>query len=494
MSTPQSPVQGKLRTYIWFLALLWTMIVLTFVTLFHWQTDHKTMLMAQAQAESSFNRDVVYRQWNAAMGGVYVPTSEDVPPNPHLDLPHSDVTTDSGMDLTLINPAYMTRLVHERGFKTHGLRSHITSLNPIRPENAPDRWETVALEQFETGKDEIYSIETVEGEPHLRFMGPLVTEKSCLKCHAQQGYREGDIRGGISVAVPMEPLWAIARPQKISASIAIALLWLLGLGGIVFGGRQVAGRLRERARGEQQIMQFRRMEAVGTLAGGIAHNFNNIMSVILGNTELARDQLEQSSPAGSKLDVAITAILEAREMVRQLVGFSRKSTESRHELELTSLLREALDMIRMITPSSMDVTLEEETNVPPVEAEPDQIREILILMSNNAFQAMEDDPGVLRLTVEGVRLKGNEAAAPPDLPPGRYARLTLSDSGHGIDTDDLERIFDPYFTTKDVGQGTGMGLAVVHGIMRRHGGAIQVTSVPGRGATFELYFPAVDDS
>ena len=221
----------------------------------------------------------------------------------------------------------------------------------------------------------------------------------------------------------MDPLWTIASSQKLSTGIGGALFWLIGLLGIVFSGRQVAGRLEERARSEQQIMQFRRMEAVGTLAGGVAHNFNNIMSIILGNTELARGQLADSSPAASNLDIAIDTILEARDMVRRLVGFSRKSTEYSMKLDLPSMLLEDLEMIRVIAPSSMDVTLEQGNDVPPVKADPDQIREILILMSNKFLPGHGKETGTLRLGIDGIRLNGNQTETSP--------RVSLRDSTPG---------------------------------------------------------------
>ena len=148
----------------------------------------------------------------------------------------------------MVNPAYMTRQVHELGQEVHGARGHITSLNPIRPANAPDPWETRALRAFEQGEKEVASIETVGGELYLRFMRPLPTEKGCLKCHAQQGYKIGSIRGGISVSTPMKPYLAIARRQSIGLAVAHVGLWALGLAGIVFGTRRLLRHERERDR------------------------------------------------------------------------------------------------------------------------------------------------------------------------------------------------------------------------------------------------------
>ncbi|MFQ6612963.1 MAG: PAS domain S-box protein [Fidelibacterota bacterium] len=191
---------------------------------------------ARVQARMSFKKDILYRLWNAQQGGVYVPVSEHVPPNPYLSfIPDRDVETTDGKRLTLVNPAYMTRLVFELEKEKYGLRSHITSLKPVRPENKADVWETKALEAFETGEQEISSLENLEGKPYLRLMRPLITEKPCLRCHDRQGYKEGDIRGGISVAVPMDPLLAIYYQSRNKIIWIHLFLLIVGSGCLYLG-------------------------------------------------------------------------------------------------------------------------------------------------------------------------------------------------------------------------------------------------------------------
>ncbi|MHC4441077.1 MAG: PAS domain S-box protein [Planctomycetota bacterium] len=189
----------------------------------------------------------------AGHGGVYVPVTEQTPPNPKLShIAKRDITTPSGRRLTLINPAYMTRQVHELGAKQYGLRGHITSLNPSRPENFPDAWETEALKAFEGGVTEVSKVSEIDGHKYMRMMRPVITEEACLKCHASQGYKLGDIRGGISVSIPMQPLWAIAREHTITILVGSGLLWLLGLAGIYLWHRQIKHRINERKRTEER--------------------------------------------------------------------------------------------------------------------------------------------------------------------------------------------------------------------------------------------------
>lgn len=244
------------RRLAWLLATLWTLAILASVV---WSVSLLRNALFQAaatNARSHFEKDLVYRRWAALQGGVYVPASSHTPPNPYLtNVVERDLVTPSGRHLTLVNPAYMTRQVHELETADLGARGHITSLKPLRPENTPDAWEAAALAAFERGETERISRETVHGEPYLRFMKPLITEASCLKCHAAQGYKEGEIRGGISIAVALAPYDALeqARTRRIMA--AHAGLWALGLVGLFVGARQMRERLLERWQASRQLEQ-----------------------------------------------------------------------------------------------------------------------------------------------------------------------------------------------------------------------------------------------
>jgi len=218
--------------YIWLGLLFWTGVILLSLSWQLYTNYDSTLESARIEARSSYNKDVLYRHWAAMHGGVYVPVTEDTPPNPYLDVPERDITTPSGRELTLINPAYMTRQVYEMGQDALGFSGHITSLLPIRPDNAPDAWEATALRAFETGAEEISEVMEIEGTEVMRLMRPFVTEESCLKCHAQQGYQVGDIRGGISVAVQMQPYRAVQQAIQQQLFLGHLVLWLLGVGGI----------------------------------------------------------------------------------------------------------------------------------------------------------------------------------------------------------------------------------------------------------------------
>ncbi|GEM_PF-490657 len=245
----------SLKLYFYGLAVVWTAAIAGSLGWNLVEVKRSSLEEARIQARRSHEKDVVYRRWNAMQGGVYVPITERARPNPYLKVGKRDVVAKSGRKLTLINPAYMTRMVHEIGAAGYGIHGHITSLNPIRPENAADPWETKALKAFDRGQKEVSSVENIDGSAFMRLMRPLVTEQVCLQCHAAQGYKQGDIRGGISVAIPMEPLWAASRGAIVSLSIGHGILLLLGLLGLRAGARNLSDRFREQDRAEAALRE-----------------------------------------------------------------------------------------------------------------------------------------------------------------------------------------------------------------------------------------------
>lgn len=244
---------------LWMLPIAWTLLLAVSLWLTITQLTATIQDLALVAARTSFQRDILIRQWAANHGGVYVPVTDQTPPNPYLtNVPERDIITPSGRQLTLMNPAYITRQLYELGREIDHASGHITSLNPIRPENAPDEWERQALQSFERGVTEVSAIEDLNGAAHLRLMRPLITNESCLPCHAAQGYQVGDIRGGISVAVPVKDYAAIVNPNQRNAVLIHGSIWATGLGLIVAGLWQTQRRRRER---EQATAALRESEA-----------------------------------------------------------------------------------------------------------------------------------------------------------------------------------------------------------------------------------------
>jgi diguanylate cyclase (GGDEF)-like protein/PAS domain S-box-containing protein len=237
--------------------ILWTVILAGAFLWSIWQTEQTVLELARQAARSSIEKDILYRRWAALHGGVYVPMDERTPPNPYLEgVPEQEIVTPSGRTLTLVNPAFMTRQVHELQMQTEGQLGHITSLNPIRPENAADEWERRALMAFDQGEVEISSTEALPGGSYLRLMRPLVTEASCLNCHAAQGYQVGDIRGGISVSIPLAPYQDAANKSSAAAALRYCLVWGVGLVGLGASSQSIRKRQNERNRAQESVRKL----------------------------------------------------------------------------------------------------------------------------------------------------------------------------------------------------------------------------------------------
>ncbi len=229
------------------------------------------------------------------------------------------------------------------------------------------------------------------------------------------------------------------------------------------------------------------MQAIGTLAGGVAHDFNNVLAIILGNAELALDDLKGRSGARENLKQILLASKRARDLVKQILTFSRKTMEDRQPLKITPLIRETFKMLRASVPSTVSMELDIKTKSPIVLADPSQIQQVLMNLVTNAVHAMGES-GQLSVTLSTSILR----SAPidePDVKLGRYLQLAVRDTGTGMTPEVRRRVFEPFFTTKAQGEGTGMGLAVVYGIAKSHGGFVTVDSKPGEGSIFTVFLP-----
>jgi len=243
---------------------------------------------------------------------------------------------------------------------------------------------------------------------------------------------------------------------------------------------------------EEQLRQTQKMEAVGTLSGGIAHDFNNILSGIINYTELAMDALpETTGPAKQYLDESLKLCILARDLIKRLMLFSRPSPQELKPLSLDPVIRDFLKLLRSTIPSTIDIHYTADKKTGMVMADPVQMHQILMNICSNAADAMARQGGTLEIQLAPADLAEAGAHGFPGLSPGAYVKLTISDTGAGIAPEILDRIFDPFFTTKEKAKGTGMGLAVVHSIIKMHKGYIAVSSAPGRGSVFTILLPAL---
>ncbi len=475
----------------WILAAAWTLIILTS---FFWnshQEEERVQALALNSLELSFEKDVVYRRWAASHGGIYVPASEATPPNPYLShVPERDIITDSGTHLTLVNPAYMTRQVHEMGREQYGLEGNITSLDPLRPKNAPDEWERKALESFTDEEDEAVAIEEIGGKPHMRFMRPFITEEGCLQCHAHQGYQQGDIQGGISVSMPVSSYISHIHSRTFTLLAGHSLIWFIGIlfiWGMTFRmisvrtagesarrrAEQALQRMNEtleqkvsertrlaETRAEQlRLLTVELVEAEEKERRRIAALLHDDMQQLLASAKLHLQTLDPDpshKPLLEKVDRMLKlAIDNSRGLAHEL------SPAVVYHYDLSAALRW---LVRYMDKRfGMKVRFDAD-NIGPYENTPLKLfifRAVQELLFNISKHAGVDEAD--------VELLGSEDGL----------QVSVVDRGHGFDTAIL-----------DSGSGKeGLGLLSLKERAKTMGGILLVKSVPGQGSRFTLWLP-----
>jgi PAS domain S-box-containing protein len=280
---PYAKSEKKLKSYVLnFLLFIigWTVIIV--FSLF-WNlnlVEENIIELANKKAEASYQKDLLYRRWNANLGGVYAAISEINIPNPYLDVPERDISTPSGNKLTLINPAYMTRQVYELANQKYGIIGHMTSLNTIRPKNTPDDFEREGLESFTKAEDEFKKIVEIDNKYFLRYLRPFMVEKGCLKCHAKQGYKLGDVRGGISINIPMDGYYKASASQKQTLWIGHIIIWFVGFLFINQGFRSIHKNTDSLIRSEKRFrVLFNSINDIVLVYQSNSNSFNKIIEV-----------------------------------------------------------------------------------------------------------------------------------------------------------------------------------------------------------------------
>jgi signal transduction histidine kinase/ActR/RegA family two-component response regulator len=257
--------------------------------------------------------------------------------------------------------------------------------------------------------------------------------------------------------------------------------------------KKIEERTKALANSEKQLQQVMKLQAIGTLAGGIAHDFNNILFPIVGYTELTMDDVPKDSQARQNLKEILKATNRAKELVQQILTFSRQSSQERKPLKVQYLIKEVFKLLRATIPSSIEIECDIDDACGPIKGDPTQIHQVIMNLCTNAYHAMQETGGKLEVSLKEIHISYEQSIERVGMKVGKHIELQVKDSGHGMEPQVMERIFEPYYTTKAQGKGTGLGLSVIHGIVKSHVGDITVSSLPGQGATFKVYLPIIDE-
>ncbi len=281
--------------------------------------------------------------------------------------------------------------------------------------------------------------------------------------------------------------------QFLSRIMVMVIFIVTGITIAIFIGKRKRA-LEEKVRLERELQQAHKMESLGTLAGGIAHDFNNILYGAMGYTELCIDDTQQDTLLRDNLLEIQSGLMRAKSLVDQILAFSRQSHSEVEPIQVVPVVEEVLKLIRPTIPTTIGIKTDINVSSSSIMGDPTQIHQVIMNLCSNAAHAMEEAGGLITIELDKADIGSDfEKNGDADFPPGAYLRISVSDTGQGIPSGHLDRIFDPFFTSKEQGKGTGLGLAVVHGIVNAHNGRIMVESYENRGTTFDIYFPLIDD-
>ena len=497
-------MQKSKRINYYFAALFtWTTLLVSLIIFDLYKINDESDVLAKTEARANFNKDLAIRFWLASHGGAYVPINSKTQPNPALShLSDRDILTSTGNKLTLINPAFMIRQLNEYFAEYYGVVGHLTSKKVLRPENKPDEWELSALNQFEEGATEISEYSEIDGKPFLRLMQPLITEESCIKCHASQGYKVGDIRGGIGIAIPMKSILERSMRQKRRNISAYILIWIIGLLVFSYSYRKLNISIQKQEETEHDLKIQNKEYAVlnkellisnekalesdklkSAFLLNMSHEIRTPMNGILGFSDLLADQdlgmeekqeyLDIIKHSGNRMLDTVNDIIEISKIETGQIQISNSTVDIKQELT---------KMYDFFLPQAdekglkLSLNYEVEQEKSEIETDSSKLDSILTTLIKNAIKFTNEGYVVISCKVEDNNFK-----------------FSVKDTGIGIPMNRQKAIFNMFeqadISTTRTFEGSGLGLAIAKSYVKMLGGEISVESEEGKGSVFNFSIP-----
>ncbi|MDP2180280.1 c-type heme family protein [Methylicorpusculum sp.] len=495
------------RVHLPLLLLMITMILAASLYFRISSVRHHNLEVTTVGARNIFQIIVLTRQWNAEHQGVYALVSADTQPNPYLEHPDRDLELADKRRLTMINPAYMTRQIADLAMSDEhlNLHLHITSLKPIRPENGPDDWEALALKEFEEGKSEKFSIEIINDQSYLRYMAPLAVKQPCLACHAKQGYKLGDVRGGISVSMPYQAIEQ-ATQNEIMATVInhgffyvllVTISWVL-IELLARRWRSLDDTIMSLEATRTELIATEKMASLGRLVAGFAHELNTPVGVAVGAIShsdetiktlkqlLTLDEVSeiefstQIDYLSESHDLALANLRRAADLVQRFKRTSiDRGSEHKREFQLAELIQDVLTTLRNVlkkTAIKVDVDCDP---LLKLYGAPGLLEQILTnLITNSVTHGFDEGRRTGRILIKTFKNSDGKLV------------IDYQDDGAGMNDEVCRQAFEPFFTTRRDCGGSGLGLYVIYTIVTHQmAGAINIKARPGLGSHIHIECP-----
>jgi len=460
------------------LVTLWTVIVFGQLFFVIYQIKAKTKELIFAETYTNYKKDWGFRSWAALHGGVYVPVTPKTPPNPYLsNIPERDIETPSGKKLTLMNPAYMLRDLQEHFSILYGIKGRATSLKPLRPENKPDEWERRALESFERGVEVVSEFTEIDGKPYFRLIHPVFVEKDCLKCHGQQGYKIGDIRGGLDISLPISAYLKIENKDIVIHFASYCFIWMFGLLGITISMLHISREMMKRRLITEELR--RSNEELQQFAFIASHDLQEPLRMVGSFSTLLAKRYEGKldSTADEFISYMLDGVVSMQNLINDLLSYSQITTKGK-DFEFVScdtVLEETIGNIKVAIEESKAIVTYEK--LPNVFGDSTQLCQLFQNLIVNAIKFCDKQP---EIKIE-TKLEGTKWV------------FSVKDNGIGIEGKFSEKIFTVFHRLhkKTEYRGTGIGLSICKRIVERHGGNIWLKSEIDKGTSFYFTIPAL---